>query len=253
MGDFDAALILLGFTGVILSWGLFLLIGRLLDPIYRVRQMRRFLRRNWLVMYFVSKDAKNIQPHVINADDDVFTFRDKLYVVENGKIYRKIQKNVGGKPVLDEKGQPVYEMEGGFSFNPKEGAKPVRYEEGTPVIFTDNEHIKPVDFFAEEHKEVAPAGAGSAINAWITNQIAKGLVGENKQAKYLLWGVIIIGLLLLANLAISYKNMEATNEIKAKCIAPESTGQTVQNNTLIISQPKAKTEGVTYVSGVPGL
>jgi len=252
MDILDPILLLFGFTGVIFMCGGALLVGRLLDPIFRVRQKRRFLRVNDLVLYLVSKDGKTVRPQVINADQDVFTFKNKLYVVEKGKIYRKTQKNVGGKPVLDEKGQPVYEMEGGFSFTPTEGNSPVRHEEGTPIMFVDDEHIKPVDFYYEA-ANVSPSGAGSAISAWITNQIVKGLVGNDKQAKYMLWGIIIIGILLLANLALTYKGMEAANMANAKLDAPGGTGQTVQNNTLIITQPKAKAEGVIHVREVPGL
>lgn len=252
MDSFESALILVGFTFVILSWGLFLIAGRMLDPIYRVRQMRRFLRRNWLVLYLVSKDAKTIQPRVINADEDAFTYKNNLFVVEKGKIYRKTQSDIGGKPALDKDGKPIYEKQGGFSFSPEEGQKPVKYEEGTPVIFADNEHIKPVDFYGEESK-VTPSGVGSALNAWVTNQISKGLQGNEQKNKYILFVVIAACLLLLANIALTYKAMESSNAIGANCeIKTTNDKGTVQNGTLIITQ-KTKAEGVQYVGRVSGL
>jgi hypothetical protein len=229
--DLDATFILLAGVGVLFFGGFCVLVGRLLDPMFRVRQLRRFLRRNYLVLYFVSKDGKTILPRVINADDDTFMHKGALYVVEKGKIWRRMQGEAGSAA--------VELKEGGFNFNPSEGERPVRYEEGVPVIYMDNEHIKPLQFSNEEAK-VTPSGVGSAINAWVSNQIAKGLVGENK---FLNIGLLIIGILALCGLFFSYQANDQIGAIKASCTNTQGAGSSVQNGTLIISQPAVKTEG----------
>jgi hypothetical protein len=115
----------------------------------------------------------------------------------------------------------------------------------------DNEHVTPLQFNNEDTK-VTPSGAGSAVNAWIINQIAKGLVGENK---YITIGLIIIGLLAIASLYFGYQANSKIDTLMANgCSpAPAGTGQIVKNNTVIISQPITKTEGVIYDYRVSGL
>jgi hypothetical protein len=204
--DLDATFILLAGVGVIFFGGFCLLIGRMLDPMFRTRQLRRFLKKNYLILYFVSKDGKTIQPRIINADDDTFMHKGCLYVVEKGKIWRKLEGKAGTVA--------IELKEGGFNFNPSEGERPVRYEEGVPVIYMDNEHIKPLSFSNEEIK-VTPSGVGSAINSWVSNQIAKGLVGENK---YLTIGLIIIGLLVLISAFFGYQAQDQIGALKTACM-----------------------------------
>ena len=237
--DLDATFMLLAGVGVLFFGGFCVLVGRLLDPMFRVRQLRRFLRKNYLVLYFVSKDGKTILPRVINADDDTFMHKGALYVVEKGKIWRRMQGEAGSAA--------VELKEGGFNFNPTEGERPVRYEEGVPVIYMDNEHIKPLQFSNEEAK-VTPSGVGSAVNAWISNQIAKGLVGENK---YLTIGLIVIGLLVLISAFFSYQANDQLGGIREACLTTAAGGSNIQNGTMIITQPKAKAEGVYYVRSLP--
>lgn len=240
----DTVFIMFASMGILFSICLALVCGRALDPIWRIKQLRRFIKRNYMLLIFVSKDGKTLQYRTINADEDAFIHRGSMYVVEKGKIYRKVQREVGGKPVFDK--------EGGFSFKPEEGNSPIRYEEGVPVIYVDNEHIKPLGFDNEESR-ITPSATGAALNAWVTNQINKGLAGTNKNL--LLFAAIIFGILLLANLAISYKAMEASNGAMATCgVAGNTNGGVVQNGTLIITQPKVNTKGGGYdVSRVSGL
>ena len=228
MAELDAVFILMAGMVALVALCLGLLVGRMLDPMYRIKQLRKFLKRNYIIMYFVSKDGKTLLPRMVNADEDVVLNKGGLWTVEKGKIFRKLPPQPGSTVPI---------KEGGFNFNQADNPEIVRYEEGVPVIFVDNEHIKPLQFNNEDAK-VTPSGVGAAINAWVTNAIAKGLAGVQKNMQILLY---IILFLMVIVAYFSYDTNGKVGDCKTAAVAQTQSkipvGGSVQNGTLVINQP----------------
>lgn len=226
----DPTVILLAFMGALFLGAGGILLGRALDPKWRVRQFRRFLKTNHVILYLVSKDSKNIFPKVINADEDAITWKGNLWVIENNRIWREAPAEFANGKKIAERSKLD-----GFNFNPSEGQSAIRHEEGTPIILVDSDHIKPIRF-AEEPTNVTPSGAGSSLNSWVINQIAKGLVGANKNLNLFL---IIIALIALVGVLLSYQAQANAGEckdlVKTMCVQVLPEGQKIVNNTLIIT------------------
>lgn len=224
MAELDAALLWIGALLALAMLLLGLFIGRMLDPYYRIRQMRRFLKRDYLILKKVGKDAKTIIARIINAESTAFLHRGGVWVVEKGRIYRDLGFEKGGN---------VRIKEGGFDFRPGMSEVKISYEEGVPVIYVDDEHIKPLNFNNEEAL-TSPSGAGGAIVAWVLNQIAKG---AGDMQKYTIF-FILLGLLATASLYFAWQANGQIGDIKTKLdnvVVVTAQNNTAQNNTLVIT------------------
>lgn len=143
--------------------------GKYTDPIARAKMLRRVLRKNYITIGVVSKDHKTVRYKCWNAKSDVMNVNGKLWVGQENRIYRKDK------------------TEEGFGINEN---TPIHFEEGVPVIYVDEDTIKPIDFYPEK-EVVKPAGLSEALNAWNLNQLAKGLA-QVQQLQLLLYVILAI-------------------------------------------------------------
>ena len=195
--------------------------GKINDPYFKVKIMNNVLKKNWLLLKTVSKDSKVIRSRAVNGESGVITVGNKLWTVEEGRIYRENKQNAG--------------------FFIKESKKVV-YEEGVPTIYVDEDSIKPLSFEGESTKTIKPQEVGAVLNAWIFNQLAKGLLAM-KQQNWLLY--IAIGLLAV-NIYLTFDNNGRLDTIEAKMggeyvtETPNDTqvpqGGTLEEDKIIIKQ-----------------
>lgn len=231
MAGLEDYYMIIGAFLIVIVFLLGLLIGRMLDPYYRIRQMRRFLKKDYIILKKVGKDAKTILARIINAESTAFLNRGSIWVVEKGRIYRDLGI---------EKGTNVRIKEGGFDFRPGMSEVPIRYEEGVPVIYVDDEHLKPLNFNNEEAL-VTPSGAGGALVAWVLNQIAKGASDIQKYTIFF----IILGLLATASLYFAWQANGQLNDLKGQIAAAPApyTGTNQTGGVVVISSSGTTTTG----------
>lgn len=230
----DEIIILLGLAGIIISF----IFGRALDQTYKAKIYRQiFKKRNYIVVGIVSKDNKTVKEVVVNAEGDVIRVGNKVWIIEQGRIYRKDKTNEGfffadAVPIKGEDGKPDF-----TTLTPKKDI--VRWNEGVPIVYVDEDHLKPLDYFKDENNLVKPEGVGATLNSWNINQQAKQLLGTKKTdlTTWLLVGGIVLVLIL------SWTNFTGIEDLKnsgISCTAAQNQStQTGADGTerIVIGQP----------------
>lgn len=186
--------ILLGVLGVFFALIIAVIIGRLMDPVFRAGAMRKYLKKNYMVFGIVSNDWKTVKHKVINADSDALMIDGRIYAIDSEKVYRIEKESKTGYKTqeIDTKvGKKLV-----FDFN----KVPKRWEEGVPIIYIDRDNITPLTWQKGEEK-TNPEGLGSVLSDWITNQETKRQTARGSSislteiAKFvLLIGILGIGL-----------------------------------------------------------
>ena len=192
-------------------------IGRIFDVYWRCKQMRRWLRKNYVVLNLINKDGRTISARVKDASNDIITDGTKMWVVVKNRVFIKGKATSG------------WNIEN----------KMVRWEEGCPVLYVNEDGILPLSFFQEE-ENVKPQEVGSTFLAFIFNEINKGLTATKSIQTYL----IICMLLALVAAGLSFLNMDKLTameksintiqlQLTGKTIVP--TGGSMQNGSLVIT------------------
>lgn len=217
----DVVMILLGAVVLCLPVIGFL-IGRILDPDWRCVQMRRFMKRNYIVLNIVEGDGRAYLTRVVNAENDVVMVDNYCWVITKGRIYRKDKQNVGTTV----------------------GKKDVRWgNQGAPNVFVTKDDIKPLSLDDPNKSNVKPDEIGSNLNAWNANEKAK-LLNSDKNTKLMQW--IMIGLLVIS-LLLGFGAWDNSNKLidmaKKGSVQIMPTEGSAQNGTIIIKQnPRGGTD-----------
>jgi len=146
-------------------------IGMLSNPLLRCKLMRKWLKKNYLVLNIKEKGSNRIAWKIVNADDDVVFLGTRLWIICKSRVQRKVQFGEKTKTIstwiyrLFQKGKE----ESGFNIEDKH----ISWEEGVPCIYVDADNIKPLKFYQEE-ANVRADEVGSSILGWVNNQRAKG-------------------------------------------------------------------------------
>lgn len=197
--------------GVITTLFVFIafLIGRFLDPLWRAKQLRKLLRKNYIVVAIVSKDLKTIQEKVVNADKDLIEIDGKFWVIRQGVIFRKDRGEAKG-----------YDK----TFITR---KDLKWQEEVPIIYLSEDSLKPLSFWKDE-SGVKPIEVASTLKGWIANQRAKDLMSQKQQLIFTI--IILIGMVIVAYLV--WQNYDTLQAIK------NQLGTTAQAVKTIVEQPK---------------
>lgn len=207
----DLILIYTGVIGAILCIGLGFIVGRMLDLPFRIKTLRRFLKKDYGILNIVNRDAKTIKSIMVNFANDVIQNGTEIWIIEKGHIYRKDKR---------EKGDYVTETN-------------VRWEEGVPCVYVDHDSLKCIDFYPDT-SNIRPAEAGSTLMSWITNQVNKAMSSQMNIRTLLL---IAIGVAAGA-LILSYLSWSATNNLAGQLGPLIAQNQSlIQNATNVIIQP----------------
>lgn len=193
MGDYD--MLILGLAGVLLGTAC-LLVGRLLDPTWRAKQERRWLRRNTFVLGLVSNDKKTVNRQTVNLESSrIELSKDKIIIIDKQRIYRE------DKP-----------QEGFFV-----SKRYVKWDEGVPTIYIYEDSLLPADFNTEPSK-VSPQEIGSSLVAFVQLQIAMAYTAIKRTEMYFF---IVMGLclIILAISWFSYGEAQATHLVANQNLA----------------------------------
>lgn len=163
------------------------IVAKWFDPYFRARIMRRALKKDYGILAIVSKDAKNILKMVVNFEKDTINIAGKVWVITQHYVYREDKK------------------ERGFVM----GKAHVKWEEGVPAVYVEQDSIKPLDFFSDR-TPVKPEEIGSFLSAWVNNQLAKNISQVKNQQILIFIVILLCGL----TLAIAYMNLNAITEVR---------------------------------------
>lgn len=228
----DSLIYGLGALGGVLFIFVIFYVGRLFDMDFRCRQMRRWLKQNYIIVNRVQKNGLTVLRDIINADADVVFNKNWLWAYVYGKIYSiGMREGIPVKQLIDEalhNGTEPIDLE-----------KRVIWESGTPNIYVDSDSLIPLTFHKQDG-QVKPDEIGSAINAWNAVQKAKMLAQVDEKKIF----AIATLLLALGALAFGFINWQTLDELNNRSkgieanIAKITPGSNVVNGTLNINQPK---------------
>jgi hypothetical protein len=205
-------------------------IGRLFDIEFRCRQMRNFLKKNYIVINKVQKNRLTIIKIIINADSDVVFDSNRLWASVQGKLYNTtVRDNLPIKSLINE---ALNQSE------PIDIETKLIWQSGTPCLYVDNDSSIPLTFHAQE-AQVKPDEVGAGINAWNAVQKAK-LLAQFDQKQLFTWIIII---LCIGSVGFGFVNygildaMQTTQKAQGaqldRLIPPSMN---VTNGTIVINQ-----------------
>ena len=153
---FYAATMMLGAVmflpvGVIIGW-------ILLDPVMRCKMIHKMTKKNYGVVWFVSKSSKMVSK-IKNFDNGLIWRNNELWVIAKNRICQMNKDGstiVGSEKTIDEKNM-------------------VTMVDCVPILFLDIESFEPLSLIQSGREPVTPLEIGSNMKAWVDNQRAKML------------------------------------------------------------------------------
>ncbi len=171
-----------------------LLVGKLMDPLFRAKIFRTFLKKDFGCLGILSPDTKSIKLVVVNFGKDVIEHKGKVWIILKDRIYRH------DKP------------ERGFSLTRPN--LPIKWVEGVPILYVNETSYEPIDLTGAVG-EVRPDEVNSVFSSWINNQLAKALakvLGTFKNMQTLLTIACVLSLLAAG---VAYIAMQNTNNLQS--------------------------------------
>lgn len=151
------------------------LIGGLFSGSFRIKIMRRFMRKNYGFVKFIHSN-RLIKPVLANLDSDMIRFGDGVYFINKNMIKREGKEGYSTRQIKDTE---------------------IKFEEGIPVIYFDIGDIIPVDF---EHQGTSvddkfrnPSQVSATLNKEIAVEKAKVMKAFKSQQNTMM--IIMIAML----------------------------------------------------------
>ena len=199
MADVDTTFIsIIVVIFVILGFGAYLF-GMWSNVIWRCKQLRSFLKKNYIIINLLDKDKKGIVQAVVNAVKGKIIYRDFTWYITEGSIWRLIEISAE-KEVPDAK-PGAKDSSRLLSKEPKHHnfMDNIVHVEGVPMVFLDMDTLMPVGFENSTAKVKANEISAFLQADWM-NEYAK-MQAQNKQMSLLL---ILAVILSLATIVVCY-------------------------------------------------
>lgn len=180
-------------------------IGRLLDPIYRVKLLRKLTKKNFIILAIMSDDRKNIDLRVVNANSGVIRVNNFAWIMKKDRIYREDKTNMG------------------FIINQTD----IKYREGVPIVYVDRDNIKPISFI-ESKTNIRPEELGVNLDEWVETEKEKDKLAS-KNMQMIITGVTII--ILLGALFFAYSANDKSEQILNRVISIDQVFHPITNET----------------------
>jgi hypothetical protein len=160
--------------------------GRLKDPLYRAKFMRKWLKTKSGCLKIRDLDKKVADTILVDFSKDSIFVKGKRWLINDYDITRE------DKP------------ECGFRIKDED----IRYDEGVPVVEVDDESLTPIRYADKEKSNVKPMQLSSILSSLIANERARRATGQENINVILL---ALAGLCLLA-LLMNYVSMQKMDE-----------------------------------------
>lgn len=190
-------------VGFILTLVVGLIGGRFLDPEWKVKQLRYFTKKNYIIVGLVSEDKRTIVDRSILVEGGVVFFAGKIWQYEEGGMYRK------------DKPEQVINIKSNL-----------KWKEGVPYIFLSEKTFRPIDF-AVEKTDVKPQESGSILTAWLANQYAKMMASVRRNEMIILATLIAViliggGLYVMNGTIVAAKQSSSAAQVAAEACLNET-------------------------------
>jgi len=263
MGEVDIILTFTPFLAFALGAG-GLAFGKWQDIFFRAKIKRMILKKDVVVIGIVNQDKRSLRFVDVLPEYGVIKVGDYLWIYDGSKAFRASTQNninkitVYNKEEIKRQALTAEERKSMFEFIKPKGKEMhipegllvkdqekmfeikedfIRWQEGVPVIYVDEQHLTPLDF-EKGRSEVTPIEISPVIGGYVDNQVLKN---KQKKGDFDLVPIVMLVLVLVAA-GVSYISM--TEAQKASLAATET-------RDLIVASPFFKTtDGVVQPTTV---
>jgi len=181
-------IILIMFGGMIGAW----FFARWLDPYWRTKTYRKWFKKDYWLVYLVSRDNSRVTPYVVNIDQSAIRFKNNLFIIENSSIYNEAKPEISlNIKKLDEKYIKLR-------------------EETVPTIYVSEDSMVPLEFDKWERK-INPREIDSALSSIVINMNSRN--NEQKKENLLTWILIGMFACLLVSGWVAWEQYNYMNDI----------------------------------------
>jgi len=163
----------------------------LLDPWWRCKILRKTTKRNYGIVFFVSK-AQKLVTKIKDFDAGLIWKKNSCWVLTKSKVYQ-----------LSKDGEQIIER---GVINPD---KIIALVDTVPVIFVDLDSMEPLSLIAG-NEPINPEEIGSSLKSWADNQLAKALFIKKSMDIYF----VIIIIASVASAGLAYYGITKMEELK---------------------------------------
>lgn len=164
-----------------------------LDPWWRCKILRKTTKRNYGIVFFVSK-ANKIVSKIKDFDAGLIWKKNECWILTKGAVYQ-LSKDA---EQLVEKGRI-------------ESDKIVSMVETVPVLFVDLDSMEPLSLIAGK-EPIRPEEIGANLKSWADNQLAKALFIRKSLDMYF----IIVIIASIAAAGIGFFTLTKIDELNTK-------------------------------------
>lgn len=205
------ALVIIIMYGIMICLPIGMFLGFiLLDPWWRCKILRKTTKRNYGVVFFVSK-AQKLVSKIKDFDAGLIWKKTSCWVLTRSKVYQ-----------LSKDGEQIVER---GVIDPD---KIITLVDTVPVLFVDLDSMEPLSLLAG-NEPINPEELGSSLKSWADNQLAKALFIKKSMDIYF----IIIVIASVASAGLAYYGMTKMEELKIQIDALK----TLINNALSYLPP----------------
>lgn len=219
---------------VVILAGIGFLLGRIQDPLWRCLMLRRFTKKNYIVVNARNQGMRLTTSFVVNAENGELHIGNNAWVLGKGRIYLKNNERFG------------------FSLTKEVAhAESLGLEGAVPIVYVDTNDVKPL-FFQGDEAAVSAGEYAANGKKYLANEKAKIMAQQNVS------NIITYLILLLALVAAgaSFMTFDKMNqqEKAAQAGAPVSpeANQTAHAQAAYIGNPQLSAE-MPYFSDYEGV
>jgi hypothetical protein len=214
-------LVLGAFLGVAIGGGIGYLAGKWFDIHWRAKFQRNSMKKEMMIFRILNKDKHSMREMLVNVEGDYKLLKDKGFLCENGRIWRTNLDNLevlpGGELNLkgkkDEKtGEEMpINKDDGFMITSPETIKKVKWEQGVPILYIDEDSFRPIDFYEDSTNKTNPKNVANMLSTLVNIEVARKLANKTQDIFTIL---IIVG--LVANIFLSYSTSGSVSSIDTR-------------------------------------
>ena len=160
------------------------------NPYWKMKMLRRFMKKNYIMLRFLTKNRRGFERiAVANVDDDIILWQNKAIIFDKGRIWRTDASNILGRDDKDIIIKAGTQKNEAFDFYTRDVRDMLKMELDVPVLYVDEDRFMPIDPFLEGQapaSEVTSSWLNSALNNHISIGIRKKLMSNKMELKDIL-------------------------------------------------------------------
>jgi len=220
------------------------LLGKWTDMVFRVKMYRKMKKQEHFIMNVVNKDKKTIWKKIVSEKNGFIDLGNKMWLFDKKSIWRatydgkQVKIENGKKKIL--KKEVGHKPESEYIILPEH----IRWEEGVPNIYVDEDSITPISFYkGEKYPSLTPVNLSNLVKGFIEIDKEKDKNSKTKDMP-ILSILILLGILAILGLVfLIYTNTEpgAVAAVAGSAISTQAISQEASNGEPLVVDHRRET------------